>query len=463
MMPFITKYLGAVNYGIWSQVMVIVALLSPLVFCGMDNSLARFLPGKTREQQQQDFTGWFLFGLASSFFLFFLVFIFSHQFSELFFGTEGHYPAFVVLAGLNIMITSLLTGIRNWFRVQNNALSLVYITIIQNLTQMIVLIWILMTHQGIYELVLWSLIADSVLIGSYILYMFKTKIFSKPSLKWFKPYFRFGIVLLPSGYAVWVLNSLDRVFLAQYHSLADIGIYSIGFTIGYTLIQVIVNPIWSLFPTKSAELYNLNNITELNKLFNQSIKLICWLIFPSVFGLVIIGNQLLHFLSTEEFASGYLVVPIILSGYLFSMLSSYFEMILALKNKPYFSTIFTTLSCFINIILNFLLIPKFSYMGAALATTLSFCFQLTISSIYGLKENLISFEKTPILKILLSTLGMFLGTFYAKIYWFSFDENWSFFLSIFTGISIYLIFTWILQIYSFNFLLKLLKKDILHA
>jgi O-antigen/teichoic acid export membrane protein len=245
--------------------------------------------------------------------------------------------------------------------------------------------------------------------------------------------------------------------------LADIGIYSICFTIGYTLIQIIVNPIWSLFPTKAAELYNLNKVKEINNLFNQSIKLICWLILPSILGFVIIGDQLLKILSTNEFASGYLVIPIILLGYLFLMLSAYFETILSLKNKPHFSTIFTVLACIVNLALNFILIPKFSYMGAAIATTLSFGTQLLMTSIYALREELVTLDKKSLVRITLSALGMFLVTCFAKIYLFNFDTLSSFLCLMVVGIFVHLFLTTALNIYNIKHILSFFKRDFIHV
>ena len=463
MMPFMTKYLGAMNYGIWSQVVVIVSLLSPLVFCGMENSLGRFLPGRPIEKQREEFTGWFVFGLVSSSCLFLFLYIVSNQCSQLFFGTLGNYVPFIMLAGLNVVTGSLLTGIRSWFRIQNNAWSLVIITILQNLLQMTILIGILVMHQGIYELVVWGLVSDFLLVIGYIIYMSKNKVFSKPSLKWIKPYFRFGVVFLPAGYAVWVLNSLDRVFLAQYHSLVDVGIYSIGFMIGYTLIQVVVNPIWNLFPIKSAELYNLNKFDEISILLNQSIKLICWIICPSIFGLIVIGRPLLEFLSTNQFSAGYLIIPIILSGYLFSMLSSYFETVLTLRNKPYLSSIFTILACILNVGFNFVLIPQFSYVGAAIATTLSFGLQLTLSLVYALREKLFIVDKKPIMKIVVASFMMGLIALFSKKYFFYQGNLWSFIALIALGLIAYLFLTKIFNIYKIRSVLKLYKKEISHV
>jgi O-antigen/teichoic acid export membrane protein len=457
MMPFITKYLGAMNYGIWSQVMVMGSLLTPLVFWGMDNSLIRYLPGISYDKQRQDFTGWLMFGIGVGMILLSIVYVFRDPFSQLFFGNASEYSLFVVMAGLNIVTTSVMTGIRNWFRVQNNAWVLVILTIAQNLLQMVVLIAVLINHSDIYALVLWSLILDGALIFISMVYMLAAKILVKPSFGWLKVYFRYGIALLPSGYAIWVLNSLDRVFLAQYHTLVDIGVYSICFTIGYTLIQVIVNPIWSLFPSKAAELYNQHKIDELAQIFNQSIKFICWIIFPSIFGLIVIGEPLLQLLTTGEFAAGYLVISIILLGYFCLMLSAYFETILALKNKPYLSTIFIVVACSLNVLLNYALIPPFSYLGAAVATTLSFGTQLTLSIIFARKEKLILLEYGPIIKILFASLIMFMLSALLKSS-LAFMNPMSLILVIVTlAIAAYLFLTHANNIYNYKDLIVIFK------
>jgi O-antigen/teichoic acid export membrane protein len=459
MMPFITKYLGTLNYGIWSQVMVIVSVFSPLVFFGMDNSLARFLPGKPLAEQKKEFTGWLIFGLFNSLMILAIIACSRHWFSIIFFGGNDDYPLFVLLAGINVISTALLTGIRNWFRIQSRALAIVFLTVLQNLMQMLVLILILINQLGLHELVLWSLVTDFSIVLGYIVYLYFKDVFKKPSLSWLKPYFRFGVVFLPAGYAVWVLNSLDRVFLAHYHTLEDIGIYSIGFTFGYTLIQMIVNPIWNLFPTRAAELYNQNNIDELNILFNQSIKFICWIIFPSILGLALIGDSLLAIITTNDFVDGYLVIPIILTGYLFLMLSAYFEFIVILKNKPWLSTYFTLTACFVNVALNFILIPRFSYMGAAIATMLSFLVQLILSVIFALKENLIVIEIVSLRKIILSSSIMFALVLCLKLFLYYKTSSVSLIILSLAGMVLYLYLTNMLNIYNFRASLMSVKKD----
>lgn len=459
MMPFITKHFGTLNFGIWSQVMVIVSLLSPLIYFGMDNSIVRFLPGQPIQKQKEEFSGWLLFGLFSSLILMLLTIILNSQVSQLFFSEHEYYGQFVILASLNIVITGMFAGIRCWFRLQSNAISLMILTIIQNILQLICFIYILIEQMSIYELVKFSLVFDSLLLVGYIIYLFNQKILVAPSFSWFNRYIRFGIVFLPSGYAIWILNSVDRVFLAQYHDLSSIGIYSIGFTLGYTLIQIVINPIWSLFPPKAAELINNGNIKSLNILFNQSLQLIIWIVLPSIAGFLIVGKDIMQSLATDDFAAGYLIVPIILFGYTCLMLSAYFESILVLKNKPFLSTTFTVIACVLNLILNYMLIPRYSYMGAAIATALSFFLQLTLSMLFAFRENLIHIKIMPFLKILVATFAMYIITKFSQTLTNELiTKEVNLLVTIFLGVLLYFCFTKSLRIYDFNPLIKFRSK-----
>lgn len=461
MMPFITKYFGTVNYGVWSQVSVIVALVSPLVFLGMDNSIARFLPGKPADRQKEVFSGFFLFGLCSGVFLLLIILVAKQDIASVFFGQGQEYAAFVGLGGINVVSTSLLWSVRMWFRVQNNAKALVLLTVLSNLLQFAVLIYILVNGLGLYELVLLTVIGDFFVIFIYAAFFLKDAVFTRPDFSWLKPYIKFGIVLLPSGYAVWALNVADRLFLVKYQTLNEVGIYSIAYTLGYTLIQVLVNPIWSLFPTTAAELYNQSNFVSLQKIFSQSLKLICWLIFPAIFGFALVGQCLMNLITTEAFGAGYLAVPIILAGYLFFMLSAYFEVILALRNKPHLSTLLSVVAAITNVALNFLLIPSYSYMGAAIATALSFALQLGLSIWFASRERIISIDWSTLNRILFSALLMSIVVAIARPMVQEFSDLLKLIFSSIIGIGCYGLFTLILKIYGlrdFNSLRKLMTS-----
>jgi O-antigen/teichoic acid export membrane protein len=110
--------------------------------------------------------------------------------------------------------------------------------------------------------------------------------------------------------------------------------------------------------------------------------------------------------------------------------------------------------------LNFALIPKFSYTGAAIATTLSFFLQLSLSVIYALREKIVMINMQPLHKIFLASLCMAALVFLAKKILF-YDLN------IFSLISLsavggfsYLALTQLLSVYKFKSLIKELTRSI---
>src|SRR5438309_7277682 len=50
LIPVLTKYLGAVNFGVWAQVSVISSMLSPVLALGLDSAVVRFLPGRPKRE-----------------------------------------------------------------------------------------------------------------------------------------------------------------------------------------------------------------------------------------------------------------------------------------------------------------------------------------------------------------------------------------------------------------------------
>src|SRR5689334_5183083 len=79
LVPVLTRHFGPVNYGIWSQVAVLVAFLGPAVGCGLEWAIVRKLSGRPSE--------WVRSGLSSSL-------------------------SYVFVLGL--LVTLLLAATRNW-------------------------------------------------------------------------------------------------------------------------------------------------------------------------------------------------------------------------------------------------------------------------------------------------------------------------------------------------------------
>jgi O-antigen/teichoic acid export membrane protein len=79
-----------------------------------------------------------------------------------------------------------------------------------------------------------------------------------------------------------------------------------------------------------------------------------------------------YFLADPAYWEGLSIVPILLLAYLFLGVYYNFSVWYKLTDRTYFGTLITTGGAVITIVLNFLLIPKFGYMGSSWATLICY-------------------------------------------------------------------------------------------
>jgi O-antigen/teichoic acid export membrane protein len=87
---------------------------------------------------------------------------------------------------------------------------------------------------------------------------------------------------------------------------------------------------------------------------------------PAAFGFSALGRGFLLRFTTAEFATGYYLIPLVSSGYIFFLVSGMAEQVFYLVQKTRFSAIILGAACIENIILNALLIPGLVFLGQRL-------------------------------------------------------------------------------------------------
>lgn len=162
-----------------------------------------------------------------------------------------------------------------------------------------------------------------------------------------------------------IFYRIDSVMLGMMKSYTEVGIYGAGYKLREAIL-FIPNSIAMILYPQMAELYTRPR--ELKKLYIRSIK---WLIIP---GIVITAGALFFtrkivltiygpaFLSSAEILKIlYLTVPVMFTNIVSITL-------LKATNKEY-PLLFVTAGCLLfKILINFLLIPAYSYIGTAIST-----------------------------------------------------------------------------------------------
>jgi len=178
-------------------------------------------------------------------------------------------------------------------------------------------------------------------------------------------------MLLSSSFALFMGWS-DIIMLSVYKTTTDIGVYDAALRLA-TLSGISLIAINAVVTPKFVEFYSKNDIIGLKKVVQNSTRLIFFTTTPLLLVLVIFSKDALS-LFGEEFTIGYLaLIYLCISRFINSISGSVgYIMQMTDNQKTYQTVIF--LAFLLNVILNFVLIPKYSYTGAALASSIAMIF-----------------------------------------------------------------------------------------
>jgi O-antigen/teichoic acid export membrane protein len=385
-LPILTRHLGPLDFGVWSQVSMIALLLSPLLSLGSEQGMLRILPGLPFEKQYRMFLAWIVTAVGGAAIFAALLILASSPISAIIFA-DVEYKRFVVLTAASLFTTLLPNAARAWLRIQNDGNTLAAATVAQAVLGIAAVLGAIGLGAGVYGLVLLTLGAD-LLLGLILLALIvRRSAWLAPDFSILRPSIRFGLPLLPAAYAIWGLNWMDRLFLVHYQTLEAIGIYSAAYGLGYLIIQVFVNPIWALYPNSVAELHNRGDSAGVDRLLHTISYGILVLSVPAIAGLWILCEPIMTVVAGPAFRPGAPVMPVVALAYLFHMLASFGDVAVGLAYRQHLATASTVVAMIANGCLNFLLVPRFGIMGAALATLGAFFVQLVFSTLMASRSG----------------------------------------------------------------------------
>jgi len=227
-----------------------------------------------------------------------------------------------------------------------------------------------------------------------VLFLFRGYPVKKPSKEFFKDYSKFAFPLIIVVASTLIMTNIDKVFIQLFWSASDVGYYFASYNLSkfvdmFTLAIGIL-----LFPTYSA-LHSKNNIEGIRKLTYRSERYLSMIVFPMVFGLVVLAEP-----ATFLLLSGWMpAVPIlqILPFYaLFDALSRPYGSQVVGMNRPDIARNRVVIMVIANVLLNLILIPNdirviglnlfgLGARGAAIATIISYSIGLIYNRAAALK------------------------------------------------------------------------------
>jgi len=410
-LPIITKLLGAENYGIWAQLIVTLSLIVPIATLGLPYTLVRFLAAEKNKKEIQD--GIYsvltiIFGIALTISL--ILIFFSGPISN-FFGGE---KILVQILAFTIIFECLNQVFLNIFRAFQRMGKYSSFMIFQTLGEIGLVAGTVLLGYGLFGAVLSLFIIRGInflIMGTLTIQGIGLKI---PEFLRIKEYLHFGLPTIPGNVSSWIVQSSDRYLIGFFLGTIFVGYYVPAYIIANSILLFIA-PLSFVLPAVLSKFYDENKIGEVKTHLKYSLKYFLMVAIPSVFGLSILSRQLLTIFSTSEIAqkSYYLVPFISLSILLFGMYAI-ISQIIVLKKKTRITGSIWMGAAFLNLGLNFIFIPKFGILGAAITTLSAYSFAFILTWYYSFKEFQFEIDWKFISKSIFASILMTLF-----IFWFS--------------------------------------------
>ena len=395
LLPLYTRFLSPADYGILALVNLLSSIAGSIFSLGTQSSVFRFY--KEGEQNNNSALYYSSIALLSIWITFLLIlsFIFKNNLSLILFND----PTYDNHIFIGLLITAFVSFYNiPMFMLRAEKQSKIFVKynfakLLINIVSGILFVVILKRSAfGALEATLFSTLFFAIFtnikrINQYNFCFDINKI---------KIILHYGSPLVISGIIMVFINSSDRYFLKVSFPLEEIGIYSIGYTIGSS-INIFISSFQTAWPQMMFQISDESNSSDkYSTVFTYYVYFIgvIWITLSSF------SYEIVYLFTDHKFLKSHNVIPIVALAYAIYGATSITSAGIYIKNKTFNELILMPIVLIICLISNYFLIIEYGSLGAAYATLISFCFMFFLYSLKGSQYLKINYDIIKVFKII---------------------------------------------------------------
>ena len=184
------------------------------------------------------------------------------------------------------------------------------------------------------------------------------------NLKLLKRMISYSVVLIPTSFMWWIMNSSDRIMVSSMIGTHANGLYAVAYKLPTLLstLSVIFNQAWSYSAIKEDKSDDREEFS--NKMYDQMVKTVVII----TAGLLMIMKIFMKLYVSNDYYEAWKYTPYLMIGYLFMTLGTFLSTSYTVNKDSMGFLLSGMMGAVVNIILNFAFIPIFGVSGAAFAT-----------------------------------------------------------------------------------------------
>ena len=278
----------------------------------------------------------------------------------------------IYLICLILSIDAFIWVFYSVFRAYEKMLYEAITLLIHNMIIVGLVIYLLIRGYGFIWLISAFVIGKTVglIITAYFSYKLLPKPLLKVDLRLWKHLMIKSIPFLVIFFFSSIIYRIDLVMLQFFKGETIVGLYGAADTIIRNLILFPLVFIISVYPSLSK--YSIKNKDKLYYLYKKSFLYVFLFSLFIVIGCFISGKFIILLMFGKEFIESVFILKLISIGGFFLFLSIINVYYLNAINKPAMNVKIFIVGAVINIILNLMLIPMYSYTGAAISSIISY-------------------------------------------------------------------------------------------
>lgn len=380
MLPFYTRWLSVEDYGTTDIINVYITLLLGVATACISESVFVFPKGQPREKQRSYFSSGLFFSLISLsvtavFFQGVRTFFEYREISNSF--TTNTWLIYGLLAA-----TFLQRYVQQFTR-SIDKMVVYSITGIVLTGCTALFSFLIIPHRGVYGYVLAMILANftaaiyAFLFSGSFRYLNFRSIRKGPCIEMLK----FSVPLIPNGVMWWLVSALNRPMMESYLGMNSVGIFAVA-----NKFPGILAVVFSVFITS----WQISVMEEFGKegysnFYNKMLRLTVFGLMSLFFIISLSSKLIVQIFVTADFYEAWKYIPVLTLGVIFSNIAGFAGCnFSATRESKYFfySSIWGAIAA---VGFNFILIPKFGIMGAAVSILMSFAVMAAARIMYAWK------------------------------------------------------------------------------
>ena len=192
-----------------------------------------------------------------------------------------------------------------------------------------------------------------------------------PTASMYRPLLAFSVPLMVTATMNMVFQNIDTLMLGVFATTGDVGVYNVVYPLAQ-LLTVALTAFGFLFMPAISKLHTDGERAEMERTYQVVSKWILFATLPMFFVLAFDPRTVIGLTFGSEYVSGGLVLTVLAVGFVTHAITGPSGNVLTALGRSRTIMYDNTLVAGVNVALNLVLIPRYSYLGAAVATTVGY-------------------------------------------------------------------------------------------